>query len=146
MNQNTARTARGALLAGGAGALLVGALFLPWYTASVSVHRTSASISVDAWHALSAGRWILLMLGLGTAGLGAVLAIPTLPRHERRAIALAMTAYGAAALALVLFRLISIPGGRIPAGMHVDRSTGLFIALIAAFGILAAGHCSRSGC
>jgi len=139
---DTSQLSTGAKIAGGAGILLLVAMFLPWYEVSASVAGFSASDSGTAWEVFSFIDIVLFVTGVAAVGV-AVAAM------QNRLAALPVPAgqlllgLGALATLLVIFRILSVPDGDIPdgldAGIDIGRKFGLFIGLIAAAGVAFAG-------
>ena len=111
-------------LVSGAGALaLVGALYAPWYGAAGS--------TVTGWTGLNRLDAVLALLGL------AALLAPTLSRR-RQAVAAGQAALGALALAIVAWRLLSLPVIPVgPGGSFVAASGREWGALLALAGAAA---------
>lgn len=117
-------------IAGGAGLLLVLSLFFPWY--GTGVEGSDVDATATAWRAFSFIDILLLLAGAGAVGLTVLSA-----RGEDGPLPLPaatlITALGALALILVLYRFLDTP-------FDLDRRYGLFIGLAAAAGILIGGR------
>jgi hypothetical protein len=125
----------GEIVAGAAGALLLAALFLPWYSVSVELSgagRLEAHIS--GWQALSVIDVLLAIAAL--CGIALLVAQAT-QRRPGLPVALSVVAstVGIPATLLVLFRIVDAPA---PA----DRAIGIWLALLGAAGVGAGGWLS----
>lgn len=128
----------GAQIAGAAGGVLFIALFLPWYSAEVSVGQLSQSASASAWEALSLVDIVLFLAALVAMGVALGYATGSLGPELGRPAALAVVGAGGLAVLLVLFRLVDIPAGD-ASGVEFGRKIGGFVALVAALGIAGGG-------
>lgn len=131
----------GAKAAGGAGILLLVAMFLPWYEVSASVAGFSASDSGNAWQVFSFIDLVLFVTGVAGVGIAVAQlqnklgALPVPPGQL-------LLGLGGLATLLVVFRILSVPDGDIPDGIDgidVGRKFGLFVGLLAAAGVAYAG-------
>lgn len=125
----------GARLAGVAGIVLAISLFLPWYTVSVSFGGISHSAHASGWHALTNLRWLLLIIGLGSAAAAVGLLSGQVTQRQRE-VQLGLLGAGILATVAVIYRLASLPvDGALPAGVHVGRTFGAVMALVAGLAI-----------
>jgi hypothetical protein len=140
------RLSRGELIAGASGLVLLVALFLPWYGVDVNVAGFSASESGSAWEVFSGIDIVLFLVALVAVGAPIARQAGVLP--DDLPVGLIVTAAGALALLLVLFRIVDVPGPDVPdiVGDAVDygRRFGLFVGLVAAAGIAYGGYSSMT--
>jgi hypothetical protein len=122
--------ALGERLTGLSGLVLMLSALMGWYTGS----GDGLTISVIGWHTGVLGKLVfvigavvLLLVGLRQAGIELPATVPE---------SLVVIALGALATVFVLIRLISIPEQFLPAD---GRGVGVFIALLAALGVIVAG-------
>jgi hypothetical protein len=122
--------ALGERLTGLSGLVLMLSSLMGWYTGS----GDGLTISVIGWHTGVLGKLVfvigaavLLLVGLRQAGIELPATVPE---------SLVVIALGALATVFVLIRLISIPEQFLPAD---GRGVGVFIALLAALGVIVAG-------
>jgi hypothetical protein len=122
--------ALGEKLTGLSGLVLMLSALMGWYTGS----GDGLTISVIGWHTGVLGKLVfvigaavLLLVGLRQAGIEPPATVPE---------SLVVIALGALATVFVLIRLISIPEQFLPAD---GRGVGIFIALLAALGVIVAG-------
>jgi hypothetical protein len=122
--------ALGERLTGLSGLVLMLSALMGWYTGS----GDGLTISVIGWHTGVLGKLVfvigavvLLLVGLRQAGIELPATVPE---------SLVVIALGALATVFVLIRLISIPEQFLPAD---GRGAGIFIALLAALGVIVAG-------
>jgi hypothetical protein len=122
--------ALGEKLTGLSGLVLMLSSLMGWYTGS----GDGLTISVIGWHTGVLGKLVfvigaavLLLVGLRQAGIELPATVPE---------SLVVIALGGIATVFVLIRLISIPEQFLPAD---GRSIGIFIALLAALGVIVAG-------
>jgi hypothetical protein len=122
--------ALGERLTGLSGLVLMLSSLMGWYTGS----GDGLTISVIGWHTGVLGKLVfvigaavLLLVGLRQAGIELPATVPE---------SLVVIALGALATVFVLIRLISIPEQFLPAD---GRGVGIFIALLAAIGVIVAG-------
>ena len=111
------------------GLVLALSSFMSWYSLSAE----GLTVSVTAWHAGILGKLVfvvglavLVLLGMRAGGVELPPSVP---------IGFVVAGLGAVATVFVLVRLISIPDDFAPAG----RSIGLWISLLAALLLIAAG-------
>ena len=105
--------------------------FMDWYA---STQPNGLTLSVTGWHTGALGK-LVFFIGLATLILEALREAgislpPTVPER------LVLIGLGSLASIFVLVRLISVPASYFPA---TGRGIGLFWALLASFGLLAAG-------
>ena len=127
---------RGEVLAASAGAVLLIAMFLPWYGLTGEVEafasRFGVSTSANAWRAFGGTDLLLFLAAVAAVGL-------PLARAARWPLALRgpagapLAAVGALASLLVLARLVDPPAG----GLAIKY--GAILGLLSAAGILAGG-------
>jgi hypothetical protein len=114
-----------------AGLALTLSPFMDWYTTTLP---NGLTIAVTGWHTGSLGK-LVFFIGLATLILealhGAGIGLPASVPEQFVLIGL-----GALASIFVLVRLASIPDTYFPAG---GRGIGVFVALFAALGLVAAG-------
>ncbi len=113
-----------------AGLILALSTFMGWYTGS----GDGITVAVIGWHTGALGK-LVFFIGLAVLALvilrEAGIELPaTVPES------LVVIALGSVATIFVLIRLISIPDQFLPAD---GRGIGIFISLIAALGVIAAG-------
>jgi hypothetical protein len=114
-----------------AGLVLTLSPFMDWYAGT---QPNGLTLSVTGWHAGALGK-LVFFIGLATLILEALreAGIELPPAVPER---LVLIGLGALALIFVLIRLISIPDTYFASA---GRGIGLYIALLAALGLLAAG-------
>ena len=122
--------ALGERLTGLSGLVLMLSALMGWYVGS----GDGLTISVIGWHAGVLGKLVfvigavvLLLVGLRQAGIELPATVPE---------SLVVIGLGALATVFVLIRIISIPERFLPAD---GRGVGIFIALLAALGVIVAG-------
>jgi hypothetical protein len=131
----------GERIAAGAGALLLIALFLPWYGWELVIADVELSGSVSAWEVLSVVDVMLCLIALVAIAIPAARAAGGPPADRAGALLLGAGALG---LLLVAFRLLDLPlagADPVAAGDRVEigRSFGILLALIASAGIAYGG-------
>jgi hypothetical protein len=140
MSLSSLNVTRRAAVTGVAGLVLVIALFLPWYSVTVSASFAGVSHSitgtVTGWRVLTDMRWLLLLLGIATMAGAGVLVSGRLTVREIL-VQRALVAVGGAGTVGAVHRLASIPAkGGVPPGIHLGREVGAFLAVAASLGIL----------
>ena len=118
-------------IAWNAGLVLTLSPFMDWYTTTLP---NGLTLGVTGWHAGSLGK-LVFFIGLATlilealreAGIGLPASVPE---------QFVLIGLGALAAIFVLVRLASIPDMYFPAS---SRGIGVYVALLAAFGLVAAG-------
>ena len=125
------QTGRYAWLVWLAGLLLTVSPFMDWYTATMPNGLTFA---VTGWHTGALGK-LVFFIGLATLILEALREAgielpPSVPEH------FILIGLGALASIFILVRIAWIPDTYFAAG---SRGIGLFVALFASFGLVAAG-------
>jgi hypothetical protein len=131
------RLRRGEEIAGVSGLVLLASMFLlPWYERKVSSGPRATVVittSVDGWHAISRGRWVLLLAILSAVAL-------VFLQVSRRAPALPVTA----SVAVTIFALISVVWliDRVLISAPGDVKVGAVVGLIAACAMLYGGYLS----
>lgn len=142
------RSARlGAAIAGGSGVLLFVSLFIPWYTIFGSdlagtpvgdvIEDVGGAVGVDIRDAVTRTGWesfeitdLVCAAAAAIAVIRAAVAIPGNSHNPTIPGSVLTLAFGAAALALILYRVIN------PPGVGQERELGLWIAVFAAGGIV----------
>jgi hypothetical protein len=131
----------GALVAGGAGIVLIGSMFLEWYTLDVPERiRDEVDLpTFDAFEALEradvavvvAGGLAIIITGVVLAGMLA----------NSRAAGIALAAVGLFGLAVVIYRGVLSPPGLVILGVDLDMdvSFGWFVSVVAAALIVVGG-------
>jgi hypothetical protein len=112
----------GEWIVGACGLLLLVALFLPWY----------GEPSKTAWEAFTVLDVVFLLLALAALAVPIVTAtqpVPAMPLATESLTAL----FGVIGLVLVLIRVLNLPGDA------TGRDIGLWLGLVAVFGIVAGG-------
>jgi hypothetical protein len=134
------RVRAGEWLAGLAGILLLVALLLPWYEASIplpagtTAYAPGPAPSLTAWQAFAVTDVLLALLALSGPALLLVQATrrsPALPA----ALSVVAVSCGLAATVLVLARIVLQPGD----DAAVDLRVGAWLGLLGAVGLLGAG-------
>ena len=120
-----------------AGALLLGSLFVPWYSTTVDVPELGATLEREftAWDLLTLVDLLLALVALVALALAVVTGLRESPAGPVAAGVLTVS-FGALGVLLVVFRLLDLPGE------PLSRELGGFLALAAAIAILAAGWLS----
>lgn len=117
-------------VAGAAAAVLVISLFLPWYGTSVEGFGVDATAT--AWQAFALIDFLIFLCGVG-----ALAALWMIASDRQRSLPLPaatlVTALGAIAAVLAIYRFLSLPLE------NFDRRYGLFLGLAAALGVAIAG-------
>jgi hypothetical protein len=133
----------GELAAGAGGALLLLAMFLPWFGVDSAVQlpgradpTTVRGVGVNAWHAFAGIDVVLLVVAVVALGL---MLLPLLGlRAALTPMGLAVVAAGLVCALLVVYRLIDPPDlttAADTASTRTGRRLGSFFALVAALGI-----------
>jgi peptidoglycan/LPS O-acetylase OafA/YrhL len=130
------RPRTGRLIGAVGGALLLVALFLPWYSRDTDIAGAVITQTWTAWQALPVIATALFLIAV------AAVALPAAPPRFRSDRALVIL--GVASFLLVLFRGIDLPLPDIDLveGDHADtsRRIGLFLALLATAAIAVGGR------
>ena len=130
---DTSRLGTGEMIAAGGAIALLILMFLPWYGVDAEFAGVSVSDSANAWESMSFIDILLFLLAATTIGIVAGRAAGAVGDDVPWPVLL--VAAGGLALLLVLYRVIDIPTGDVPAEVEdaVDfgREIGLFLALIA---------------
>jgi hypothetical protein len=130
------RPRAGQLIGAAGGALLLVALFLPWYSRDTDIAGAVITQTWTAWQALPVITTLLFLIAVGAI---AALAAPKPFRGDR-----ALVILGALGFLLILFRAIDLPLPDIDLvkGDHADtsRGIGLFLALLATAAIAYGGR------
>jgi hypothetical protein len=146
---DTTRIRFGDMVAGIAGAVLLISLFLNWYSVSAKVDiagiSREQSEGFSAWSAFGFIDILLFLIAVVAIAMAVLRAMNVMPRLPISP-GMIVLALGVLALALVIFRLLSLPsGGEVSEieqpGLEIDygRSFGIFIGLIAAAAIAVGG-------
>ena len=138
MNVDTTRLRLGDLIAGVSGLVLFISLFLTWYTWKSNTPELGGarSFSESGWAVLTLLDKLLLLAAIAAIALAvlrATRALPDLPFN----VALVTLVLGVLATLFTLYRLARIPGGLFAeaAEIEVQRSVGIFVALLASLGV-----------
>jgi hypothetical protein len=130
------RPRAGQLIGAAGGALLLVALFLPWYSRDTDIAGAVITQTWTAWQALPVITTLLFLIAVGAI---AALAAPKPFRGDR-----ALVILGALGFLLILFRAIDLPLPDIDLvkGDHADtsRGIGLFLAMLATAAIAYGGR------
>ena len=129
----------GRAVAGGSGLALLLFMFLPWFGGDRLVELPTAGVvtaegeSSDAWESFA----VIDLILFATAAVAISYALTELPPP------IVVTAAGALATALVVFRIVDPPSlntlvGQVDSG--VGRRIGVFLGLLASAGIAAGGY------
>lgn len=131
---------QGALIAGGGGVALLLVMFMPWYDAPAGVEDfTGEGGGVSAWSAFGFIDLVLLFTALVAIAV-AVLAMQGRTASLPVPAGLLLLAVGGLASALIVFRILSVPGDDgVQLGAEVDRAIGLFLGLLCTLAIAYAG-------
>jgi hypothetical protein len=159
-NFDTTRLRFGDMIAGGAGVVLLISLFLDWYSASVTaqvggIKRSQDAGSGNAFDTLGFIPVLLLIIAIITIAVVALRALNMIPRTLPISPGALVLVVGGIAALLVLFRLIivpdfadaagvgagnfNVPGFSVKVDVSTGRSFGIFIALLAAIGVVVGG-------
>jgi hypothetical protein len=134
---DTSKLSIGDQIAAVSGAVLLIALFLPWYGIDVNVSGLSGSASASAWEALGFIDILLFLVAVVAIGVPVAKAAGSLPDDVPGP--LLVLAAGGLAVLLVLFRLIDMPTPDFGGGIDFSRKWGIFLGLIAAVGVAYGG-------
>ena len=134
----------GERIAGAGGAVLLGALFLPWYGVDIQVADVSLAGSLSAWEALSLIDVLLAAVAL-IAILCALAGVAGSPTGGRAAL---LRCSGDIGLVLVLYRIADLPvDGAAPVAsgdaFELGREPGILVALVATAAIAYGGWMER---
>lgn len=137
---DASKLSAGETAAGVSGLLLFIFMFLPWYGVDSVGGFGIGGVDASAWEAFSFVDILLFLVVVVVVGLVVAQlagATPELPQPPAQIIMVA----GIVALVLILFRLVFVPGvdGGLDLELDVDRKLGIFLALIAAGGIVYGG-------
>jgi hypothetical protein len=141
---NSSRTRPADVLAGASGLALLLVMFLPWFGLDEAVDLPGPAGTViaegrglNAWEAFRYADVILFVTAIAAIALLVVRAAHVMPRW-RVPLPLIVTALGALAVLLIVFRLIDPPSIQAPlsgGAADVGRRIGLYFGLLAAAGI-----------
>ena len=134
---DTSRLSVGDQIAAVSGAVLLVALFLPWYGLEVNVPGLAGSGSASAWEALGFIDILLFLVAVVAIGVPVAKATGSLPDDVPGP--LLVLAAGGLAVLLVLFRLIDMPTPDGGIGLDFSRKFGIFLGLVAAVGVAYGG-------
>jgi hypothetical protein len=139
---DTSKLSIGDQIAAVSGAVLLIALFLPWYGIDVNLGGIAAgSASASAWEALGFIDILLFLVAVVAVGVPVAKATGSLPEDVPGA--LLVLGAGALGVLLVLYRIIDLPGGDVSSfgGVNVDfgRKIGIFLGLVATAGVAYGG-------
>ena len=132
---DTSKLSVGDQIAAVSGAVLLIALFLPWYGIDVSGVDVSGSFS--AWEALGFIDILLFLVSVVAIGVPVAKAAGSLPDDIPGP--LLVLAAGGLAVLLVLFRIVDLPTPDLGGGVDFSRKFGIFLGLIAAVGVAYGG-------
>lgn len=135
---DTTRLRFGDVIAAAAGLLLFISLFLEWYTVSAESALVDVGFGGSGWEWLGFIDVLLFLCIAVAIGLAVMRALNMLPRLPI-APGLLLLGVGAVATLLVLFRLLVTPDDSGLTGVDISRSLGVFVAMVAALGMLVGG-------
>ncbi|MEJ7789742.1 MAG: hypothetical protein WKF29_07630 [Thermoleophilaceae bacterium] len=134
---DTSRISFGEMVAAVSGLVLLIVMFFPWYQTEAEMAGSNSS---NAWEVFSFVDLLLLLVVLVAVGVAVARAAGAMPTQLPAPPGMIVAAAGALALLLIIFRLISIPGGDVDIdGVDFDRQIGIFLGLLAAAGITFGG-------
>ncbi len=134
---DTSRISFGEMVAAVSGLILLIVMFFPWYQVEAGMAGSNSS---NAWEVFSFVDLLLLLVVLVAVGVAVARATGAMPTQLPAPPGMIVAAAGALALLLIIFRLISIPGGDVNIdGVDFDRQIGIFLGLLAAAGITFGG-------
>jgi hypothetical protein len=145
---NLSRLTLGERVAAGSAIALLVFMFFPWFGGEQLVALPTGDISApgdnkSAWGAFALIDLLLALIALVTLGIAASRALE-IPLELPVPPALIVTGAGALAVVLIFYRIIDPPSLSSLGGDLVDvdigRKIGLFLGLLAAFGIAAGGY------
>jgi hypothetical protein len=141
---DTSRTRAADVLAGASGLVLFIVMFLPWFGLDEAVDLPGASGTItaegrglNAWEAFRYVDVILFLTAMAAIALLVARAAHAMPRW-RVPLPLIVTALGALAALLIVYRLIDPPSIQAPLSggdAEVGRRLGIYFGLLAAAGI-----------
>jgi hypothetical protein len=139
------RLSPGELLGMVAGLVLVGSLFLPWFSTSASnpnstLHGASGGESVNAFETFSTLEWLLIAAAAAPFILSWIVARAHTLTWRPGEVTMVV---GITAVVLVLCNGIILGRPEDPGtgtAIDIGLSVGYFVALLASFGLLAAGY------
>ena len=134
---DTSKLTIGDQIAAASGAVLLIALFLPWYGVDVSAGAISVSDSASAWEALDFIDILLFLISLVAIGVPVAKAMGALPAEVPGS--LLVLAAGGLGVLLVLFRLVDLPTPDLGDQVDFSRKFGLFLGLLATVGVAYGG-------
>ena len=135
---DTSKLSIGDQIAAVSGAVLLIALFLPWYGIDVNLGGIAAgSANASAWEALGFIDILLFLVAVVAIGVPVAKATGSLPDDVPGP--LLVLAAGGLAVLLVLFRIIDLPTPDLGDGIDFSRKWGIFLGLIAAGGVAYGG-------
>ena len=134
---DTSKLTIGDQIAAASGAVLLIALFLPWYGVDVSAGAISVSDSASAWEALDFIDILLFLISLVAIGVPVAKAMGALPAEVPGS--LLVLAAGGLGVLLVLFRLVDLPTPDLGDQVDFSRKFGIFLGLLATVGVAYGG-------
>ena len=134
---DTSKLSVGDQIAAVSGAVLLIALFLPWYGIDINVGVASGSADASAWEALGFIDILLFLVAVVAIGVPVAKAAGSLPDDIPGP--LLVLAAGGLAVLLVLFRIVDLPTPDLGGGVDFSRKFGIFLGLIAAVGVAYGG-------
>jgi hypothetical protein len=144
LSASRAKLGAGDAVAAAGGLVLFVSLFLPWYEIALDVAGTTIVGTESAWEAFGFVDVVLLLVALTAVAVPAGRAAGSLPAGGPAP--LLLVAAGLLGLALVLFRLVDVPGPDIRLvgedTIDVERRIGIILGLIGAAAI--AGGATRT--
>jgi hypothetical protein len=141
MEFDVGRLRRGERIAAIGGILLFILLFFDWYDVSINAGVANVSGGISAWDAFDLLDIYLLVVALVAVGLALLTATQRTPALPVTA-SVIVTALGAIAALLILFRIVDTPGGTPPPGVDISATFWAFAGLVSAAGIAYGGYLS----
>jgi hypothetical protein len=135
------RLNQGEKVAAAAGIVLLISMWLPWYDITIhGIKLPGIDNTVNAWQAFSLIDIFLLITAIAAIG-AAVLAANEGDSGLPVAASSVVTALGALAVLLIIFRLIDSPAPNdLPDQIDIGRKIGIFIGLVAAAAVTYGGY------
>jgi hypothetical protein len=116
--------------------LLIAVFALKWFGVDGIPGRSAATSTENAWHALTLGRWLILLTVVVCVG-SVLLHLSQRSHGAKTNTSLAVSALATLTLALLVYRvLIDLPA----ADRVVDQKLGAFVGLAFAFGAALGGY------
>ena len=146
---------RGTLVGLIASVLLLISVFFSWYSVEVKIATFSTSKGASGWDATDVAKLVFLLALIALAALALEQFVPTVELPVPASMIAGVC--GILALLLVLYRIISKPdfgiksftvpdlnGGQKLFDLNVGTSWGIYVALIAAIGVIVGAYLSMS--